>query len=291
MIDNTGYTYCHEHLHIDLSPQKGDIDCRLDQYTLIKEEMENLLKLGVRNIVEVTNHFMGRNPHFIEDLINDTGMNVLLSTGYYIEGFFPPEVSQLTAQQLATKMIAEIERGIQGSSLKASIIGEVGSSEDRFTDLEKKVFHAAAITHIETGRPISTHQSLSTLGKEQVNLFRNMGVDLERVTIGHCDLKSNLDEIQWLIDQGCYVQFDTIGKNSYFPDSKRIEMLVALSKRGCLDRVMLSMDITRRSHLKANGGLGFGYLVEHFIPELLNHGISQQEIDTMMIHTPYTLFQ
>ncbi|MBF4376027.1 phosphotriesterase-related protein, partial [Vibrio anguillarum] len=31
MIDSTGYTYCHEHLHIDLSPQKGNLDCRLDQ--------------------------------------------------------------------------------------------------------------------------------------------------------------------------------------------------------------------------------------------------------------------
>jgi len=291
MIDNSGYTYCHEHLHIDLSPQKGDIDCRLDQYQLVRQEMQQLITLGVRNIVEVTNHFMGRNPHFIEDLISDTGINVLLSTGYYIDGFFPPEVERLSASALAKKMVNEIVTGIDGSRLKASVIGEIGSSDGRFTELEQKVFHAAAMAHLETGRPISTHQSLSTLGKQQAILLQKLGVDLERVTIGHCDLKSNLDEIQWLIDQGCYVQFDTIGKNSYFPDSERLAMLQQLSQRGCLDRVMLSMDITRRSHLKANGGLGFAYLVDSFLPELLNHGVSQAEIDAMMIHTPYQVFK
>ena len=54
-----------------------------------------------------------------------------------------------------------------------------------------------------------------------------------------------------MIDLGAYVQFDTIGKNSYYPDEKRIAMLHALRDRGLLNRVMLSMDITRRSHLKS----------------------------------------
>ncbi|HIB1631719.1 TPA: phosphotriesterase-related protein, partial [Salmonella enterica subsp. enterica serovar Muenchen] len=31
-IDVSGYTYAHEHLHIDLSSFKNNIDCRLDQY-------------------------------------------------------------------------------------------------------------------------------------------------------------------------------------------------------------------------------------------------------------------
>lgn len=291
LIDPTGYTYCHEHLHIDLSPQKGDVDCRLDQYALIASEMRELVALGVSNIIEVTNSFMGRNPQFIEDIIDDTGINVLLSTGHYIEGFFPPEVERDSARQLAAQMVRELEEGVEGSKLKASVIGEVGSSENTFTVLEKKVFKAAIIAHKETGRPISTHQSMSTMGREQVAFFRRHRVDLERVTIGHCDLKSNLQEILWLIDQGCYVQFDTIGKNSYFPDEQRIAMLVELSQRGLLERVMLSMDITRRSHLKSNGGLGFSYLITDFLPRLRDVGISEREIDIMMKQNPYQLFK
>ncbi|GAB3517218.1 phosphotriesterase family protein [Photobacterium alginatilyticum] len=290
LINADGYTYCHEHLHIDLSLQKGDIDCRLDHYELLRDEMRDLIHAGVYNIIEVTNSFMGRNPQFIENLIKDTGINVVLSTGYYIDGFFPPALYTQSAQTICKEMVREIVVGIDGSQLKASVIGEIGSSENRFTDTEQKVFKAAAMAHYETGRPISTHQSMSTMGRHQIELLKSYSVDMEKVTIGHCDLKDNLDDILWLLDQGCFVQFDTIGKNRYYPDAKRVAMLKALSEYGLLDQVMLSMDITRRSHLKQNGGLGFCYLVDTFIPMLRNNGISQKEIDAMLIHAPYSLF-
>ncbi|WP_269078837.1 hypothetical protein [Vibrio anguillarum] len=35
-------------------------------------------------------------------------------------------------------------------------------SGNGFSYAEQKVFRAAAIAHLETGRPISTHQSMST---------------------------------------------------------------------------------------------------------------------------------
>ncbi|MDD1782664.1 phosphotriesterase-related protein [Enterovibrio sp. ZSDZ35] len=289
-IYNDGYTYCHEHLYIDLSEQKRDIDCKLDQYTLICEEMNNLVSRGVFNIVEVTNRYMGRNPHFIECLMRDSGINILLSTGYYIEGFFPSDLYEKSAEDIRDEMIKEIEIGIDGSAIKASLIGEIGSSENVFSDTEKKVFKAAAMAQYETGTPISTHLSFSTMGKEQIAYLKQCGADLSRVTIGHCDLRNDLDQMLWIIDQGCYVQFDTIGKNSYFPDEKRIDMLEALANRDLLSQVMLSMDITRRSHLKKNGGPGFLYLIDEFLPKLLERGFSQQQIDTMLRHNPYTLF-
>ncbi|SKA52739.1 phosphotriesterase-related protein [Enterovibrio nigricans DSM 22720] len=289
-INNEGYTYCHEHLYIDLSEQKGDIDCKLDQYALICDEMRDLVNLGVSNIVEVTNRYMGRNPHFLECLMRDSGMNILLSTGYYIEGFFPKKLYTQSAEDIRDEMIKEINIGIDGSPLKASLIGEIGSSDNAFSETEQKVFKAAAMAQYETGRPISTHLSFSTMGKDQIALLKQCGADLSRVTIGHCDLKNNLDKMLWIIDQGCYVQFDTIGKNSYFPDEQRIDMLEELAKRDLLTRVMLSMDITRRSHLKNNGGPGFTYLIETFLPALLERGFSQQQVDTMLRHNPYTLF-
>ncbi|NAX18644.1 MULTISPECIES: phosphotriesterase-related protein [unclassified Vibrio] len=290
MIDNTGYTYCHEHLHIDLSPQKGNLDCRLDQYELLCDEMKELQIRGVRNIIEVTNAFMGRNPHFIENLIDDTGMNVLLATGFYIEGFFPDFLYTMDTQQMAKQMIKEIEVGIEDSSLKASVIGEIGSSENGFSDTEQKVFRAAAIAHLETGRPISTHQSMSTMGKVQIDLLKSCGVEMENLTVGHCDLRDNLDDIQWMLDQGCYIQFDTIGKNSYYPDTRRAQSLKTLCERGYVGQIMLSMDITRRSHLKANGGLGFSYLIDEFVPLLKQHGISDLQISTMLQTNPARLF-
>ncbi|MGS0628441.1 MULTISPECIES: phosphotriesterase-related protein [Photorhabdus] len=289
-IDASGYTYAHEHLHIDLSSFKNNIDCRLDQYDLICDEMKTLVNLGVSNIVEMTNRYMGRNPQFMLNLMRDSGINVIASTGYYQSAFFPGHVAHTTAQQLADEMIAEIEQGIDGTTLRAGVIAEIGSSKGVITPDEKKVFHAAAIAHLATGRPISTHTSLSTMGLEQLALLKKHGVDIERVVIGHCDLRDNLDNILRMIEQGAYVQFDTIGKNDYYPDEKRVAMLQILSQRGLLNRVMLSMDITRRSHLKANGGHGFEYLIRTFVPMLRNAGLMQIEIDLMLRDNPTVFF-
>jgi phosphotriesterase-related protein len=169
--------------------------------------------------------------------------------------------------------------------------GNVEAGEWVITPLEEKVFIAAARAHNETGRPISTHTSFSTMGLEQLALLRAQGVDLARVVVGHCDLKDNLEDILRMIDLGAYVQFDTIGKNNYYPDEKRIGMLHALRNRGLLNRVMLSMDITRRSHLKANGGNGYDYLLTTFVPQLRQSGFSQADVDTMLRDNPSQFFQ
>lgn len=290
-FDTSGYTWAHEHLHIDLSGFKNNLDCRLDQYDLICQEMKDLRALGVRNIIEMTNRYMGRNPQFMLDLMRDSGINVVACTGYYQDAFFPEHVATRSVEQLAQEMIDEIVIGIDNTTLKAGIIAEIGSSEGVITPLEEKVFIAAARAHNETGRPISTHTSFSTMGLEQLALLQAQGVDLSRVVIGHCDLKDNLDGILQMIDLGAYVQFDTIGKNNYSPDEKRIDMLNALRQRGLLNRVMLSMDITRRSHLKANGGNGYDYLLTTFIPQLRQSGFSQADVDTMLRDNPSQFFQ
>ena len=290
-FDPTGYTWVHEHLHIDLSGFKNNLDCRLDQYDLICQEMKDLRALGVSNIIEMTNRYMGRNPQFMLDLMRETGINVVACTGYYQDAFFPEHVAAHSVEQLAQEMVDEIVIGIDGTELKAGIIAEIGSSEGVITPLEEKVFIAAARAHIETGRPISTHTSFSTMGVEQLVLLQAHGVDLSRVTVGHCDLKDNLDNILRMIELGAYVQFDTIGKNNYYPDEKRIAMLHAIRDRGLLSHVMLSMDITRRSHLKANGGNGYDYLLTTFIPQLRQSGFSQADVDTMLRDNPSKFFQ
>lgn len=285
-IDPTGYTLAHEHLHIDLSGFKNNVDCRLDQYAFICQEMNDLMTRGVRNVIEMTNRYMGRNAQFMLDVMRETGINVVACTGYYQDAFFPEHVATRSVQELVQEMVDEIEQGIDGTDLKAGIIAEIGSSEGKITPLEEKVFIAAALAHNQTGRPISTHTSFSTMGLEQLALLQAHGVDLSRVTVGHCDLKDNLDNILKMIDLGAYVQFDTIGKNSYYPDEKRIAMLHALRDRGLLNRVMLSMDITRRSHLKANGGYGYDYLLTTFIPQLRQSGFSQADVDVMLRENP-----
>ncbi|CDL85014.1 phosphotriesterase-related protein [Xenorhabdus szentirmaii] len=281
----------HEHLHIDLSATKGTLDYRLDQYDLIADELRHLYSLGVRNIVEVTNRYMGRNAAFLLDLMHDTDINIIASTGYYKQSFFPAHLSGLSVQEIADEMITEIETGIDGTELKAGVIAEIGSSFGEITEDEHKVFTAAALAHQMTGCPISTHTTLSTMGREQLALLTKLGVPPGHIAIGHCDLQDNLDNIIALLEDGAWVQFDTIGKNNYYPDGGRIAMLQEVARRGLLGRVMLSQDITRRSHLKKNGGNGFGYLLTTFIPMLLEAGFSQMQVDQLLRDNPALFFR
>ncbi|BED06876.1 membrane protein [Escherichia coli] len=121
-FDPTGYTLAHEHLHIDLSGFKNNVDCRLDQYAFICQEMNDLMTRGVRNVIEMTNRYMGRNAQFMLDVMRETGINVVACTGYYQDAFFPEHVATRSVQELAQEMVDEIEQGIDGTELKTGLL-------------------------------------------------------------------------------------------------------------------------------------------------------------------------
>lgn len=285
-----GITYMHEHMTIDLSKHKGDLDCRLDLFDETLDEISELKKSNVKNIVDVTNKGMGRNIDFIKRLEEKSGVNIICSTGYYKEPFLPEEVYQKFTSELSKIMIDEILYGINGSDKKAEIIGEIGTSKENITPMEKKVFEAAARAHVETGCPITTHTTLGKLGLEQIEILGEFGVDLNKVIIGHVDLSGDLDYILSMIEKGVYVAFDTVGKINYMAEEIRANIIRELCDRNLSDRVFLSMDLTRKSHLKSRGGLGYSYLLNSFVPLLKEKGIKEEHIRDILINNPKKFF-
>lgn len=284
-------TYAHEHTTIDLSGVKKDLDCRLDEFTHTLAEFKELKKAGVARIIDVTAKGMGRNLAYVQDMMAQSGLKILVPTGYYKEPFLPEEVYRLSEQELARMLIKEITVGIENSGLKASVIGEIGTGKGNMAPVEEKIFKAAARAHLETGTPISTHTTLGTLGLEQLKLFKEAGVDLTKVYIGHVDLSHDADYILRLVDTGANVGFDTVGKINYAPDEERISELLEIQKRGFMDHVLMSMDITRKSHLKANGGIGYLYLLENFIPRAQAAGITAASCEKMLVTNAQRLYK
>lgn len=276
----------HEHTTIDLSRLKNIDDTNLNCYEETVSEYKKLYSKGVRNIVDVTNLDMRRNPKYVERVAEETGMNIVQATGFYQDKFLPDFVKDYSVQQLADFMIKEINHGVADTSIRAQIIGEIGTSKNMMTYNERKVFEASVLAHQETGVPISTHTTLGTYGHEQVDFFKRKEVDLSKVVIGHVDLTGNVDYILYMLEQGVYVEFDTIGKENYQPDKLRAEMLMEIEKRGFIDKVFLSMDITRKSNLEYMGGIGYSYLLDSFVPLALEIGVSKMFIDKMLEHNP-----
>ncbi len=284
----SGYTLMHEHTTIDLSGVKKDMDCRLDCQEETIQEYKQLYRLGVRTIVDVTADGMGRNIDYVESVEKGSGIKIIHSTGFYKEPFLPSIVYESTVNELANVMIREITEGIQGR-IKAGMIGEIGTSKNEMKPAEHKVFEAAVIAAKETGCPIYTHTTLGTYALEQAKYFENAGIDVSKVIIGHIDLSGNLNYIRQVLNTGITVGFDTVGKNAYLEDKKRIEFLKELEDSRQLDQVVLSMDLTRKSHLAYKGGIGYSYLVEEFLPALRKAGIKEESIDLMLIENPKRL--
>lgn len=285
-----GITYMHEHTTIDLSRIKNIDDTNLNCFEETVAEFKTLYSKGVRNIVDVTNLDMKRNPLYVQRVAEESGINIIHSTGFYTEKFLPSIVAEWSIEDLAKLMIKEIQTGIADTTIRAEIIGEIGSSKDGWTENEKKVFEASVIAHKNTGVPITTHTTLGTNGHEQVAFFKGNKVNLSSVVIGHVDLSGNIDYILKMLDQGVYVEFDTIGKENYQSDALRVSMLKEIERRGFADRVFLSMDITRKSNMKFKEGIGYSYLLDNFVPMMEEAGISNKTIEKMLVHNPMTFF-
>lgn len=279
-------TYMHEHVTIDLSKEKNNIDCKLDTFDITKEEFLRLKELGVTRVVDVSNVGIGRDVDYVMKMEEATGLNIYMSTGYYKEPFLPKEVEELSVEELAKKMIDDIKIGIDGKNKCGTLIGEIGTGFEIMTELEKKVFHAAAIAQKATGVFITTHTSLGKLGHEQLDFLENLGVDLNKVILGHVALSGNLNYIKSLLKRGAYVEFDTIGKNNYLPDETRVDFIKTLCEEGWSEKLLMSVDLTRRSHLKTNGGIGYAYLIETFVPMLKEVGVKESDLKNMLVENP-----
>ena len=286
-----GYTLMHEHVTIDLSGVKKDLDCRLDCFDETVEEFRRLYGYGVRNILEVTNLGMGRDIDYIKRVEEASGIRILVSTGFYKEPFLPEMVGSDTVEELAVLAEKEVLEGIEGTGIRAAAIGEFGTSKNEMKPMEEKVFEAMSLAAVRTGAPVTTHTTLGTLGKEQAEYLIAHDVKPEKIIIGHMDLSQDTEKILELLEMGVNVGFDTVGKLNYCPDIFRVQALQKIAERGRLSQVVLSMDITRKSHLKAFGGIGYGYLFESFLPLLRENGFSEEQIAMLLIHNPRRILE
>lgn len=285
-----GYTLMHEHMFIDLSKAKKNLDCRVDCVDEMTQEMKKLYLKGVRNIVEVTNRGMGRNVAKVQEISENSNINFICSTGFYKQPFLPEYVYTSSIEELSDLLISDIQKGMDGTNIRAKMLAEIGTSKSEMTSLEKKVFESVIQAHKKTGVPISTHTTLGTFAKEQVKFLKEHGVNLSKVIIGHIDLSDNIRYIVDILEKGVYVAFDTIGKNNYLPDLNRAKLLKKLQDLNMLDKVFLSLDISRKSNMEFMGGIGYSYLFDKFLPLLKEEGITDESIQKMLYENPRKFF-
>lgn len=288
--EDFGVCAAHEHLSIDLSRIKKDPDTILDDESGMLSELGDFYSAGGRSLIELTNEGMGRNVQRLKRLSEQSGVHIVACTGFYKDPFIPDYASGWSSKQFADHFIREARSGIQDTGILPGVIGEVGTSHMEIKPIEEELLAGAAIAATETGLAVSTHTTLGTLGLEQVALLTSYGLPAQQIIIGHQDLNASFNEVISVLETGVYIGFDTVGKENYRPDEQRIEFLSGFIERGYEGQILLSADLTRKSHWKKHGGQGYGLVLRDFIPRLLKQGISEKSIYSMLVQNPARAF-
>jgi len=295
MVDpeDLGIIYPHEHLINFQTEETGDPDFVLDSVEKAVEEVGYFKKAGGQTIVEMTPINSGRSPKELQEVARRTDINIIATTGFF-RGPYEDWVNSSSKKELSKLFVREVERGIEGTDVKAGVI-KIGSSYNHIRPEEERVIRAAARAQLATGAPISSHTEVGTMGLEQLEILQEEGANLEKVIIGHLDRNPDYNYHKSIVEKGAFVEYDCIGKIKYHPDGMRIKLIIKLMKEGYGGNILLSGDMGRRSYWKAyGGGPGLDYILTKFVPRLrreaLDGGLKTTVVDDLLLKNPTKAF-
>jgi predicted metal-dependent phosphotriesterase family hydrolase len=257
---------------------------------LLTEELGLYRAAGGTALVDVTNIGDGRNAAGLQRLARATGLHIIMGAGWYRERIYPGYVYELSANQLADRIVQEFAEGVEGTGVRPGIIGEIGTERNHISPAEERVFRACARAQRETGAANTTHTTpFGDLAFEQIALLFEEGVAPERVVIGHLGERRDAADVIAVAQKGVFVEIDHVGRPASAgcqPEAQRARNVVEVVRAGCLAQVLISMDICANSQFHHHGGHGYDYLLRSFVPLLLSEGLSESEVHTMLVENP-----
>jgi phosphotriesterase-related protein len=331
--DVLGRTLMHEHLFVDLtvwfaenedisanSEQPVDMtmlgqlrrdafsvtrdNLRLNDAVLAAGEADRFVAAGGSTIVDLSIPGIGRDPEALRRLSVDTGLNVIMGCGYYVEAAHPPEVRQMTADDIAAALITEITDGVGTTGVRAGIIGEIGTSGvdaetgrkvGHVTPEEERVLRGGARAAIETGVALSVHLDPRGQGGDRVlEIVESESLSPDRVVLGHLDHVRDLDYHRRMADRGVMLQYDSFGREYYWDaegvywgnDDWRMRSLAELIALGYQRQLLVSQDVCFKMDLRMYGGYGYDHILKDVVPALLRSGVAEGDLDMILIQNP-----
>jgi phosphotriesterase-related protein len=157
---------------------------------------------------------------------------------------------------------------------------------------------AVAQAHRATGAPISTHtHAASQRGLDQQRIFREEGVDLSRVIIGHSGDSTDIGYLEELIAAGSYLGMDRFGIDTILPFEQRVAVVATLCERGHADRLVLSHDCAcfidwfdERDLAARLPNWHFLHISDDVLPALKERGVSDAQLHQMLVDNPREIF-
>ena len=272
-----------------------DLNTAIDEATLFKQA-------GGGTIVDVTNIGMGRDPEGLVRIAHATGLNIVMGCSYYTEENYPPgsNIGDRSEDEIVDEIARDVFEGVDGTGVRAGIIGEVGCSWP-MTDNERKVLRASGRAQRMTGAPLSVHTGRNPQSPvEIVKVLGLVDADLSRTIICHIDRTvDSKDILLHLAGSGCVLEYDFFGtENCYYPvafpvdmpnDERRLRWLQWLIDEGHLERIVVSHDVCFKHRLFRYGGPGYSHIPSNVVPLMRRKGFDEDTIHTILVDNPARL--
>ena len=309
-VDDLGVVLMHEHVFIRTEslqnawPGFGGWDEEAELANA-RETLGDLKRAGVDTILDMTVAGIGRDPELVGRAVEGTGLQVLFATGYYTYNELPFPFHYRGPGKLLDDGDALLESlferdvtvGIGDTGIRAAVL-KLATDAQGMTEDVARLARAIARVHVRTGTVICTHTHAQTQrGLEQQEVFREHGVDLNRVMIGHSNETTDLDYLERLIENGSYVGWDRCGLDIIVPLDAQLDTLAELCRRGYADRLMLSHDKMCFSDWFKNAETDmvvpnwqYTYIHSGVLPALRERGVTDDQIEQVLVRNPRDFF-
>ena len=287
------------HEHIGYGMPGSELDTRWwktpeDRYAETIPKLRQFHEYGGGTFVDVTGICNGRDVDYYKSLSEKTGVNIVACTGFVGGDTALPFFARASVDYLTRQFTHEITVGIGDTGSCAGVIKVGVSRGGRMTQLDKRIYRAAARASLTTGVPIMTHLAIDA--ENAIAIFREEGLSLDRVLFGHADDGINAEKTRdtWIAEQGGRVGFDTFGYETELEDPPfwarpRKERLAHFLRfiDGHLGQALASAD-ANCSPLGWPGVKGHtvNYIFEDLIPDLRDAGLDDAAITTLFVDNP-----
>jgi len=304
--DRLGITLMHEHMV--MGPSGWDSDVHIYGKDIIKladTVVTALLEAGsygVKTVVDASPYDLGRSIELDKIVADKTGINIVVATGMYMQPHDIPSSKNEKdiIDQYYQRFMRELTIGIGDTGVKAGII-KVSTSRKRIYPLEEAVLKAAAHASHDSGAPIITHTEDGTMGPQQANVLIQNGAVPGKVVIGHACGNANLEYHVEILEKDVYLGFDRWGVGIIYPDVMRKATIIGLLGIGFADHIVLSHDhisewVGQRPQLPPfikplMSNWSYAHIFKNIIPQLKEAGITDDQVNTMLVENPRRIFQ
>ncbi len=262
---------------------------------------------GIQTIVDPTVWGLGRYIPRIQRIAEQTPVHIIVAAGLYVYEELPQQYAYRgpgnlidIPEPMVTDFSRDITAGIAGTGVKAAFLKFALETPEPSPGVER-IARAIARTHVETGAPITVHTSgPHQTGRTAVRIFTEEGVDLTKVVIGHAGDSNDIDYLTELADTGVTLGMDRFGLDLFNPTAERVKTIAIMASRGYAGSMVLSHDAScfidyfGAAHDDARAAAAPNWHFEHIsddvLPALLAQGVTQAQIDQMMIENPVRYF-